>query len=316
MIYSRFTIAFLIANLLLLPAYGRIAHCNEDPPPLSPITLKKMRETGLNIVLVPEKNIFEQRKRYKYLTDYLSRKIGVPVHLEIVSKYSMMKEAFLEGRADAGFFGSFSYVLSHASAEIEPIARPVWLDGSSTYSGYLFVRKDSRISNINDMKGKTLVLVDRETTAGYIFQLFYLRKFGITDMSEYFSRIYYAGTHDAAAWAVYIGEADIGAAKDRIFKSLSEEYPDFGEKMVVLASSPEVPSNGLAVNKNMRPALKIFLRSIFLNMDKCEEGKEVLRKFGAQKFIATKDEDYYPLHQMIEELGIDLKTYTSEGLDH
>ena len=115
-------------------------------------------EKTLRLLLVPEKNTFEQRRRYKYITDYLSQKMEMNVIVEIMANYGEISVAFQEGRADAGFFGSFSYVLTHAKTGVEPIARPEWLDGSSSYRGYIFVRKDSGIRTVEDMKDKSLVL--------------------------------------------------------------------------------------------------------------------------------------------------------------
>ncbi len=263
----------------------------------------------LRLLLVPEKNTFQQRRRYKFITDYLSRKMEMNVTVEMMANYGEISIAFQHGSADAGFLGSFSYVLTHAKAGIEPIARPVWLDGSSTYRGYIFVRKDSGIETVKDMKNKSLVLVDKATTAGYIFQRFYFKYNGISNMENYFSRISFARSHDASAWAVYTGEADIGGAKNHIFNSLKEEYSDFKEQMVVLAESPEVPSNGLAVRKDLNPALKLRLKMLLLSLQESTEGQEVLNNFGALKFVETSDNDYGVLYKMVKELGIDLYNY-------
>lgn len=272
-------------------------------------TNETIEQRGLHLALVPEKNVFEQRRRYRYITDYLSKKLGITVHIDIMSNYGQISEAFVNGTADAGFFGSFSYVLTHAKAGIEPIARPVWPDDSSTYRSYIFVRKDSGIKTINDMKGKNLALVDKATTAGYIFPLFYFNSFGIDKLSDLFANIYFAGSHDVAAWAVYTGEADIGAAKNHIYNALGEEYPNFREQMITLVESPAVPSNCLAVKKDISPALKLRIKGLLLNLDKTEEGREVLSHFGAKQFIITTDEDYHTLYQMIDRLNIDLQNY-------
>jgi len=264
----------------------------------------------LHFVLVPEKNSFEQLRRYKYITNYLSEKMGITITLEIVGTYGEISDAFQYGHADAGFFGSFSYVLTHAKTGIEPIVRPVWLDGNSTYRGYIFVRKDSNILTVKDMKNKSLVLVDKATTAGYIFQLFYFKYSGITNLEHYFSTISFARSHDAAAWAVYTGEADIGGAKNHIFNSFKEKYPDFNDEMLIIAESPEVPSNGLAVRKDLNPAIKLWLRTQLLNLHETPEGLEVLKNFGARKFIETSDDDYKVIYNMAEDLGINLKEYS------
>ncbi len=269
-------------------------------------------ERTLRLLLVPEKNSFEQRRRYKYITEYLSQKMEMNVIVEIMANYGEISVAFQEGRADAGFFGSFSYVLTHVKSGIEPIARPEWLDGSSTYRGYIFVRKDSGIETVEDMKGKRLVLVDRATTAGYIFQLYYFKYYGINSLNDYFSKISYARSHDAAAWAVYSGEADIGGAKNHIFNSLEEKYPDFKKQMLILAESPEVPSNGLAVRKDLNPALKLRLKTLLLGLHETDEGRTVLKNFEATRFVETTDDDYEVLYNMVKDLGIDLAHYSFE----
>jgi phosphonate transport system substrate-binding protein len=267
-------------------------------------------EKTLRFVLVPEKNIFEQRRRYKYITDYLTEKMDMNFIVEIMANYGDISEAFIEGKADAGFFGSFSYVLTHSKAGIEPLVRPVWPNNNSTYRGYVFVRQDSNIKTVKDMKNKSLVLVDKATTAGYIFQLFYFKYYGINNIEDYFSRISFASSHDAAAWAVYAGEADIGGAKDHIFNGLMEEYPDFKEQMVVLFESPEVPSNGLAVRKDLNPAIKLRIRTLLLSLHETPEGQEILKNFGAIKFITTSDDDYVVVYNMAKQLGIDLQEYS------
>ena len=301
---SIFTGLFCLI-LIMLQLFLPVPGCRGAEPQMQSNASRTLR-----LVLVPEKNTFEQRRRYKYITDYLSKRMEMDVIVEIMTNYGEICSAFQHGNADAGFFGSFSYVLTHAKTGIEPIARPVWLDGSSTYRGYIFVRKDSGIESVKDMKNKSLVLVDKATTAGYIFQRYYFKYQGVDNMDEYFSRISYARSHDAAAWAVYTGEADVGGAKNHIFNSLKEKYPDFKEELVILAESPEVPSNGLAVRKDLNPAVKLRLKNLLLTLHENPAGQEALEHFNALKFIETKDSDYQVLYNMVEQLEIDLHNYS------
>jgi phosphonate transport system substrate-binding protein len=273
--------------------------------------------TGSNelvIALVPEKNTFEQKKRYHYITEYLSDNLNIHVKVQILHDYGEVCQAFLDGKADVGFFGSFSYGLIRSNAAAEPIARPVWLNGSSTYSGYLFVRKDSDIKTVDDMKDKRLALVHKATTAGYIFPLQYFRDHGVENLEEYFSKINFCGTHDAAAWVVYSGEAEIGACKNHVFNAIKEKNSDFNEQMVVLAESGEVPSNGMVVRSDLDPTLKKQLKKLLLNMHKNKDGIKALEGFKAKKFIQTTDQDYMPLYRMIDDIGIDLKSYWDNQL--
>ncbi len=298
-------ILFLLIFLLTFTGIG-----NGNAGDVNKKELKQFKKGDpLIIALIPEKNVFDQKKRYRHITKYLSKELDLHVREKILPDYGKITDAFIKGATDAGFFGSFAYVFTNSKIALEPIARPVWPDGSSTYSGYIFVRKDSGIKSVKEMEGKSISLVHKATTAGYIFPLTYLTKHGVSDMETYFSRIYYTGSHDSAAYAVYIGESDVGACKNHIYNALSKKHPDFKNKMLILAESPEVPSNGLAVRKEMAPSLKRRLKSFFLNLHKSEEGREVLKRFGAERFIETTNEDYSSLNRIIEKLEIDMKDY-------
>jgi phosphonate transport system substrate-binding protein len=258
----------------------------------------------LVIGLLPEQNSFEQRKRFEAIARYISKHLDIEVYLYTLPHYSNIVEAFNEGLINAAFWGSFSYVLNHDAVSVELLARPVWPDGRATYRGNIFVRKDSGIRSVADMEGKILVLVDKATTAGYLYPVSYMKEHNIDDIENFFSSVYFSGTHDGSAWAVYKAEADVGACKDRIFQSLAAEYPQFKEQMVVLAESFELPSNGIGVRSDLARVFKERLRDLLLSLDKSEEGRAALKDMGAIKFILAGEEDYAPLYQMIDNLKL------------
>jgi len=137
---------------------------------------------------------------------------------------------------DGAFFGSFTYVLAHKKLGIKVIARPVGLDGSSTYYGVIFVRKDGGITNVAGMKGKRLVLVDKATTAGYS-SLWLFQRAGIEDYRTYIKEAYFAGTHEDAIYDVLNKKADIGAAKNTILDRMRKREAGVDQKMKILAIS-------------------------------------------------------------------------------
>ncbi len=215
----------------------------------------------LLIGLIPEMNIFKQKQRFRLLGEYLSKKTGVQVQFTILSRYGNILESFTSDRMDGAFFGSFTGALAIEKLGVIPLARPVNLDNTSTYHGYLFVRKDSGIRNVWDMKGKKMAFVEKATTAGYVFPLAYLRENGITDIDKFFSEYLFTGSHDAAIFAVLNRKADVGAAKHSIYDRVRKEDPRVDRELVILASSPPVPSNGLCVRKDLDKALQQKLKA-------------------------------------------------------
>ncbi|NJD57290.1 MAG: phosphate/phosphite/phosphonate ABC transporter substrate-binding protein [Nitrospirae bacterium] len=261
------------------------------------------------IGLIPEMNIFKQKQRFTSLGEYLSKRTGLDIKFTILSRYGNIIESFENEKMDAAFFGSFTGAAAVYKLGVVPIARPVNPDGASTYKGYLFVRKDSNITDIKGMKGKKMAFVEKATTAGYVFPLAYLRENGISSPNGFFREYYFAGSHDAAIDAVLNRKADVGAAKNTIYERMRKENPRLDKELVILAESQAVPSNGLCVRKNLEDSVKKKLKDTLLAMHNDPEGQAVLKQFGALKFIETSAKDYEPVHELAQKAGIDLKKY-------
>jgi phosphonate transport system substrate-binding protein len=263
----------------------------------------------LTIGLIPEQNVFRQMKRYEPIADYIREQTGIRIRFTILSRYGNIIESFTEDHLDGAFWGSFTGALAIQKLGSEPIARPLWLDGTSTYHGYLFARKDSGIEDVRDMKGKTIAFVERATTAGYVFPMAYLREHGVRDLDAYFEEYYFAGSHDATVAAVLDREADIGCAKNTIFSLLASRDPKVQRDLRILAESPTVPSNGLGMRKDLDTAVQAKLRETLIGMEADPAGQRALERFGAIRFISTTKEDYSPVFELAKRAGIDLKHY-------
>ncbi len=217
--------------------------------------------TELNIGLIPEQNVFKQFKRYEPLGKYVEQKTGIKIKFTILSRYGNIIESFHKKKMDGAFWGSFTGAMAIKKLGIEPIARPVNLDGTSTYRGYIMVRKDSGIKNISDMKNKKVAFVEQATTAGYIFPMAYFKENGIKDIDTYFSEYFFTGSHDAAIHALLDKKVDIACAKNTVYEILAREDPGIKDKLVIIETSPDVPSNGLGLRKELAYGVKETLKA-------------------------------------------------------
>ncbi|BCR03853.1 phosphonate ABC transporter substrate-binding protein [Desulfuromonas versatilis] len=261
------------------------------------------------IGLIPEMNVFKQMERFKPLADYLGEKTGVKVEFSILSRYGNIITRFSEENLDGAFFGSFTGAMAIRKLGVTPLARPVNLNGESTYRGYIYVRKDSGIRSVADMRGKKFAFVEKATTAGYVFPLAYLKKHGAGDIETFFGESFFAGSHDASLYAVLSGSADIGASKNTVFDWVRKTDPRVDSEILILAESTDVPSNGLCVRPDLDPSLKSRLKAALLTLDQTSQGQAVLEKFKALKFIETTAADYQPVIDLSGEAGIDLQNY-------
>jgi phosphonate transport system substrate-binding protein len=272
-------------------------------------SLANAQQKEILIGLIPEMNVFKQRERFDPLADYLTKKTGVKVHLTILSRYGNIIERFTSEKMDGAFFGSFTGALAIQKLGVVPLVRPMNLDGSTQYWGYLFVRKDSGIRGVKEMKGKKMAFVEKATTAGYVFPVAYFKEHGVKDIDRFFGDYFFAGSHDAAIYAVLERKADIGAAKHSIYNRVRAADPRVDSELVILAQSAKVPSNGLCVRKGLDRNLQNKLKEALLNIDKDPEGRVVLQKFGGIKFIKTTVADYKPVFDIAQKAGIDIRKY-------
>ncbi len=299
--YRTFIPVLIIIAALLI---GACSKTEQAPEPK-----KAWGQQELLIGVIPEQDVFRQREHYMVLKKYLYDRLGITVNFTNLSRYGNIVERFTAENMDGGFFDSFTYALAHDQIGVEPLARPVNLDGTSTYRGHIFVRKDSGIRTVKEMKGKRFAFVERATTAGYLFPLAYLREHGVANPQAYLGGTFFAGSPEAAIQAVLNDEADIGAAKDTTYELLAAENPRIEKELVVLTSSHVLPLNCLAVRRDLDPELISALKKALLDMEKDPDGIETLRRFGARKFIETNDKDYAYLYRLSAQVGIDLKTY-------
>ena len=292
-------IAVLLVGLVLLSSMV-IAGCNKDraggPRP---------QQQVFRLGLVPEQSMFKQVHRYEPLAEYLSRRLNRNVILSVLPGYDKALSSFAAKELDGAFLGSMVYILAHARFGVEAIVRPENPDGTSSYYGVLFVRKDSNIRSVREMKGKRLALVDRNTLAGYLLPLAYFKKNGV-DYATYLGESYFAGTHEDVIHDVLDRKADIGAAKSTVLTQLAAEDARVKNDLLILARTPLLPEGCLAVRRGLDATVKEQLRSVLLNMQDDREWAGILQEFKARRFIETKDSDFSSVYVYARELDVDL----------
>ena len=265
------------------------------------------RKESLVIGLLPEMNIFKQRERFELLAPYLSDHMGIEVELKMLSYGNIIKK-FKEDEIDAAFLGSFTGALAISQLGVVPLVRPINMDNTSTYQGYIFVRKDSSITSVADMKGKSMALVEK-TTAGFVFPMAWFKRQKVDDMNAYSSEQFISGSHDRTISLVLNGKANVGAAKSTIYKNMRKWQPRIDRELIILTSSPKVPSNTFCVSQKFDRQYQEQLKDLLLNLRGDQRGREVLKQLGAKRFVETSREQYQPVFDLAKEAGIDLGKY-------
>lgn len=141
----------------------------------------------------------------------LEERLGVPVEMFPAPDYAGVMQGLLAGQLDYASLGASAYAgiyLQNPDA-VEPIFVGAEADGSTGYYAAMYVRSDSDIHSLEDMRGHALAYADPNSASGYLIPRFELKQAGIDD-ATYFSRTGFGGGHEQAVVAVLNGQYDAG----------------------------------------------------------------------------------------------------------
>ncbi len=155
----------------------------------------------------------------------------VDIHMTIFKDYDSGIQALVNGEVDFVRFGPSSYILAE---QINPNISLLAMElrkGLKRFNGIIIARKDSGITEVKDLRGKTFAYGDERSTIGrFLVQSLMLEH----DINAKSLRSFnYLGRHDRVAKAVMTGTHDAGALKSSTYKALCD--PD--EIIIVRAFS-------------------------------------------------------------------------------
>lgn len=156
--------------------------------------------------------------------------------------------------------------------------------GSRAHYSVIIARKDSGISTVADLEGKTIAFTEPDSCVGYLLPAHIIVKNGL-GLREIMSREQLArpgevnfrfSSHEKnTIYQIATDRVDAAAVSLDSLLSLREARP--GEYRIV-ASSSQFPRQVLLYRDNMDANILSDLRAILLAMPETEEGRNVLRK--------------------------------------
>ena len=120
----------------------------------------------LRIAFIPTTNPDQMLEDVRPVVAYLEQELGRPVRPYVMIDYSAAVEALRGGHADVSFMSPLPYVMAHQMGAADALLGEIYR-GRTTYQAKIFVRRDSGIRTLADLRGKTIAFVDPISSSGF-----------------------------------------------------------------------------------------------------------------------------------------------------
>ncbi len=277
-----------------------VAACGQTPPTGGSTAAKPFV-----ISAIPDQDPEKLQRLYSSLATYLSKELGVPVEYKPVTDYTASVTAFKVGDLDIVWYGGLTG--TQARLQVPGAQAIVQRDIDAQFHSVFIANKDSDIQSLDDLKGHTFTFGSESSTSGRLMPQYFLQQAGIKT-SDFKGEPGFSGNHDKTIELVTAGTYDAGALNEQVWKKRLAEGAVDQSKVDVFYTSPAFFDYHWVIQPNLAERYGAdFVQKVqqaFFKLDpSVPEHKEILDLFGAQKFIATNNENYAQIEAIGREVG-------------
>jgi phosphonate transport system substrate-binding protein len=282
----RWLLWFLVVSLALLcGSNADVAAQSREAFEVKSLTLGMVSETSRK----------EIEEYFRDFVRYVARKLspGREIDAKVVTAASPAELATLLTQRKVDFYMESAYptyVINSVQGAGKLLLRR-WKSGMAEYYSVIFTRKNGEIKRLEDLRGKTIVFEDADSTSGYLMPKLFLQRrgFKLTEKSRLDPNragadigYTFAGSHERVAEAVLTQQSAAGAFSNDDFAALDARKKN---ELTELALTDRLPRHMVSVRSDLAPAVVASLEKILLEMDDDAEGRKILQKAdGTTKF--------------------------------
>lgn len=253
----------------------------------------------------------ETMARFKPLTAYLSDKLGVTFEAVNVDTFDF-EDRFLTEKFAFTHTNSILYIILKEHHKLHLLAAEKRGQFGTHTAGTLIARKDSGITSLDDIHGKTLVFGPMLAPTGYTAEYDLMLRNGIDPERDlaYWKIPDGSFKHEKVVYGVLFRKFDIGAAPILDLEVMTAEGKLDPDEIVVLGQSPLVPYCTFGAAADVGPDLvKKFQQALVeLTPESTAqvdgERVKVLKAAWVDGFEELKDGDYDVLRDMLRRVDM------------
>src|SRR5690554_604984 len=258
---------------------------------------------------IPDEDETKLVERFRGVADYLSEQLDVDVRYIPVKSYAAAVSAFRNNQVQLAWFGGLSGVQARRLVPgSEAIAQGVEDEAFVTY----FVANTSTgiepadsLAELEDsLRGKTFTFGSKGSTSGRLMPEFHIRDTFGEAPEEVFSRVGFSDNHTRTVRLVEAGTYQVGAVNYKVWEAGVEDGSINTDNVQVIWKTPHYPDYQWTirgdVDERFGEGVSDKVTQALLDMD----DPELLKRFPRSGFIPASNDDYAPIEETAEKLGL------------
>lgn len=234
--------------------------------------------TEFRIGILGGENAQDRLNSFQCLADYTTETLGVETKLFAPADYNGVIQGLLGGTIDMAWLGASGYAATYLQdpEAVEPVLVKINLDGSFGYHSIGFARKDSGITKIEDLQGKTFGFGDPNSTSGYLIPSIEIpAEYNVTmESGDFFGEVRFTGGHEqtivavaggdinaGVTWADAQGEWEDGYNSGALRKAVDAGLVDMNDLVEIWRSKP-IPEGPVVLRKSLPEDVKAKMTAL------------------------------------------------------
>ena len=276
----------LAALLMLVLSMPRLARAQDEP---------------LVLGVFPRNKATETVTMYSPLVEYLSERLNRKVTLVTAKDFDAFWKGVTEGRYDIVHYNQYHF--SRSSQSYRVIAHNQEF-GKNAVAGALFVRKDSGINDVSQLRGRTIIFGGgKDAMLSYIGPRFLLMQAGLKEQDF---KSEFAVNPPNAILALFNKQADAAGGGDILIDLQAVRKAIDANEIKMLATTEPLLFLPWAVKRRMPAALADSIQTTLTELGNTEAGRNVLKTARTTGLVKASDKDYDPHRKMVNAVfGLD-----------
>ena len=173
------------------------------------------------------------------------------------------------------------------------------------FRGIILVRRDSRIQNVTDLKGKKVSYPAPTALAAAMMPQYYLHTHGL-DVNRDIENVY-VGSQESSILNVYHGLTAAGTTWPTPWLKFQEQHPDMAAELIVKWQTETLPNNGLVVRDDVPAEVTEKVAAALFSLQDSEAGRKLLEAIPLSRFEPATAETYAPVRAYIHRFSTEVR---------